>query len=307
MIKLINHKNINKQKWDDCVSESLNPSIFVCSWYLDIVCDDWCALVLNDYEAIFPLAIKSKYKIQVIYQPFFTRYFGLYSKNKISEKMVNEFLNAIPSKFKHIEFNLHENNHFENKIFEVQERKFQILNLNTGYDDLFKHYSENAKRNLKKSKKVELAVSEGVCSKEIVNLFKHAKGKELEVFKTSDYEKLMTLMENCERRKCAESYSVHDSENNLVGAAFFIRNGNHYTYLKSGLTEKGKSFGAMHLIMDSFIKKHSNTMSILDFGGSSVESVARFYKNFGAKDCVYLQVKRDNLPQIIKWVKKIKR
>ncbi|MGZ4117920.1 MAG: hypothetical protein ACXVPY_10580, partial [Bacteroidia bacterium] len=91
MIKFIEHKNIDKQKWDACIQSSSSECIFVYSWYLDIVSDNWAALVLNDYEAVFPIASKSKYKINYIYQPFFTRYFGLYSKNKISEKLINEF------------------------------------------------------------------------------------------------------------------------------------------------------------------------------------------------------------------------
>jgi hypothetical protein len=57
-------------------------------------------------------------------------------------------------------------------------------------------------------------------------------------------------------------------------------------------------------LFDFFIQKHAGTDSLLDFGGSSVETVARFYKNFGAKDCVYLQLKKNTLPGIVKWFSK---
>ena len=129
MIKFVEYKSINKKKWDDCINNSSNASIFVYSWYLDVVCKDWSALILGDYEAVFPLASKSKYKINYLVQPFFTRYFGLFSKSKTSAKMLAEFFDAIPSKFKFSEFCLHESNDVKLKQAELSEKKFQILDL----------------------------------------------------------------------------------------------------------------------------------------------------------------------------------
>ncbi len=60
MINFIEHKKIDKQKWNACIEESSNASIYVYSWYLDAVCENWSSLVLNDYDAVFPLAPKSK-------------------------------------------------------------------------------------------------------------------------------------------------------------------------------------------------------------------------------------------------------
>ena len=76
--------------------------------------------------------------------------------------------------------------------------------------------------------------------------------------------------------------------------------------MKSGVTDNGKSKGAMHLLFDYFIRQNSGKHYLLDFGGSSVDSVARFYKNFGAKDCLYLQVKKNNLSRLVKWVRALK-
>ena len=57
MIHYIQHKDIDFEKWDACVANSFNRLIYGFSWYLDVVCDDWDALVLNDYEAVFPLSL----------------------------------------------------------------------------------------------------------------------------------------------------------------------------------------------------------------------------------------------------------
>ena len=125
MIHYIEQKNIDKKKWDACIQTSTSPSIFVYSWYLDVVCPNWSALILNDYEAVFPLASNSKLSIQYLYQPLFTRYLGVYSKTSITENLVSDFFDAIPKHFKYIEFCIHENNLFNRVDFNKKERLFQ--------------------------------------------------------------------------------------------------------------------------------------------------------------------------------------
>jgi hypothetical protein len=304
MITFKEHKNIDKKKWDTCIQASDNNSIFVLSWYLDIVSPDWTALVLNDYEAVFPLASRSKYKINYLFQPFFSRYFGLYKKKNMPVSEM-EFFKAIPDKFKYIEFCLHENSYFTEKGYQVKDRKFQILDLNLKYEKLRENYSDNAKRNIKKAAKKDFIIRKGVSGKAVVDLFKETKGGELELFKAKDYKTLIGLMDSCKNLNKAESLAVYEKEQ-LIAAAFFMIHDDRYVFLKSGVTDQGKAHGAMHLLMDMFIKEHAGENRKLDFGGSSVETVARFYKSFGAKDCLYLHVKINKLPRLVNWIKSLK-
>jgi len=306
MIKFIEHKNINRKKWDACIAKSVDACVFVYSWYLDAVCENWSALVLNDYEAVFPMAERSKYRIAYLYQPFFTRYFGVYSKHKITEKLVSEFLQAIPEKYKLLEFCLHEQNGLHAKGFETKERKYQLLDIGNKYETIQKHYSDNAKRNIKKALKAGLTIRPDLLPEKVVGLFRETKGNELEVFGAEDYKKLIRLMNACMHNDKGQSIAVYDGDT-LCAAGFFMFSDNRFVFLKSGVSEEGKAKGAMHLLFDYFIRENAGRHYMLDFGGSSVESVARFYKNFGAKDCVYLQVKKSSLPRLLKWVKSLKK
>ena len=306
MIKFVENKNINKKKWDSCINNSSDPSVFSYSWCLDVVCDDWNGLVLNDYEAVFVLASKSKYKIHYLYQPFFTRYFGVFTKLKITSKLVASFFDAIPEKYKYIEFCLHESNTFQSTDLELSEKKFQVLDLKKKHEEIHKNFSDNSKRNIKKAIKAGLKIRPDISPDKIVDLFKTTKGNELEVFNAEDYKKLIQLMNVCNDLKKGQSIAVYD-EGKLCAAAFFMFTNDRFTFLKSGVTNEGKAKGAMHLLFDYFIKQNAGKKYQLDFGGSSVENVARFYKNFDAKDCVYLQVKRNNLPKLVKWVKSLKK
>ncbi len=306
MIKYIEHKGINRKKWDEAITNSSNPSVFAYSWYLDVVCSGWSALILNDYEAVFPIATKSKYKIKYIYQPFFTRYFGVFSKQKVSSKLLSEFLEALPERFRFIEFCLQEGQLLSSKIVETKEKKFQILDLSGKHEQIQKEYSDNAKRNIKKAVKAGLKIRPDIVPAKIVQLFRSTKGNELEVFDAEDYKILVELMNTCNDLKKGQSIAIYDGDT-LCAAGFFMFSNNRFTFLKSGVTDDGKAKGAMHLLFDYFIQNNAGKRYQLDFGGSSVESVARFYKNFGAKDCLYLQVKRNNLPKLVKWVKSLKK
>ncbi|MCE3279422.1 MAG: hypothetical protein K0S44_1613 [Bacteroidetes bacterium] len=303
---IVYSEKVDKKKWDACINSSANSSVFATSAYLDSVCDNWSGLISNDYEAVFPIVWGSKYRIKYVYQPFFTRYFGVYSKTEPSEKLVSDFIQAIPDQFKYMEFCMHEQNSVSDKEIEKKERKFQFLDLNRSYESVFKTYSENAKRSIKKAIKSGAQIKEGIDPNEIVDLFKHTKGRELEVFAAKDYQRLLHLMDVFKKNKSAESIAVYHADGTLSAAGFFLKYKNRYIFLKSGVTEYGKTHGYMHLLFDHFIKKHSESECILDFGGSSVESVARFYNNFGAKDCVYLQVKKNRLPKLVNWIKSLK-
>lgn len=302
MIRFVEHKNIDKQKWDTCIDSSSDSCIFVYSWYLDAVCQNWPALILNDYEAVFPLASKSKYAINYLYQPFFSRYFGVFSKVKLTTGLTADFLKSIPEKYKYIEFCLHDTSDFDLPDYPKIKRKYQLLDLNISYENLYKCYSDNAKRNIKKAVKAGFVIKPGIAPETIVKLFRTTKGEELKTFGTKEFKTLLTLMNKLVEQHKAETLAVYTKENKLCGAAFFMKNKNRFVYLKSGVTDYGKKNGAMHFLFDFFIRKYAGTHDMLDFGGSSVESVARFYKNFGAKDCVYLQLKKNMLPPVVKWI-----
>ena len=94
----------------------------------------------------------------------------MFSKNKISGKLVEEFLSAIPDKFKHIEFCLHEENPINAERNNIKEKKYQLLNLDKKYELIHKDFSDNSKRNIKKAIKAGLKIRPDISPEKIVNL-----------------------------------------------------------------------------------------------------------------------------------------
>jgi hypothetical protein len=71
-IKYLSREELDDVKYNNCIAESTQSNVYAFSWYLDIVSDQWSALILNDYEAVMPLTWNSKFKfLNYAIQPFF--------------------------------------------------------------------------------------------------------------------------------------------------------------------------------------------------------------------------------------------
>ena len=57
-------------------------------------------------------------------------------------------------------------------------------------------------------------------------------------------------------------------------------------------------------MINEFIKDHAGQKLFLDFEGSDVKSVARFYIGFGAVEENYPAIKLNSLPGVVKLFKK---
>src|SRR5687768_17286505 len=99
-IQYLEQKEIDKQKWDRCIDNAADGLIYGYSFYLDSMADDWCGLVLNDYEAVMPLPFRKKFGMRYVYQPAFIAQLGVFGGNG-NKDTYDAFLNAIPASFRY--------------------------------------------------------------------------------------------------------------------------------------------------------------------------------------------------------------
>ncbi len=302
-IQYINHSDLDKSKWDECIEKSSNGIVFAYSWYLDSVFDNWDALVLNDYEAVFPVVKKSKFGLNYLFNPIFALQLGIFSKNEVTNSLVNEFISLIPEKIKLIDIQLNFGNRSDDNSFDISLKKCQFIYLSKSYEEISKKYSTNLKRNLAKARKNNLEIVLSVDNDNLIKLFRENRGDSLKEMKDEQYSRLNSILLKLKQRKLGKIYECW-FENELIASACFSNTNNRIIYIKGGSTQKGREFGAMHLIMDEVIHLNSNSNLIFDFGGSSIEKVARFNYSFGAEDYEYQRLYRNNLPFFIKILKK---
>ncbi len=308
MIKHLKYSEIDKTKWDNCIKNSINGLPYAFSWYLDIVHDDWEALVEDDYISVMPMTISSKYGITYFFQPFFIQQLGVFSIRPLNPDKTLEFVKAIPKRVKMIHFNMnHFNSMTESDIPTLENRNY-LLDLISDYSKIQSSYHNNTKRNLKRAQKNNLSLVKGVKPENIVALFRNDRGRDIDKWKDMHYMRLTRLIYTSMYKGVGTTYGVFSENNDLVSAAFFLKTSSRLIFLFSGNSEIGKQTHGMTYLIDGVIKENSPGMKVLDFEGSNNPGLARFYSGFGAYESNYLQVKINRLNfllrTLISWIKK---
>lgn len=281
MIRFLEHSEIDKDRWNKTATEALNPTIFVDFDFLSIGCPDWCALVEDDYQSIMPLPVRSKLSIKYIFTPFFYNRMGIFSRKEISPKLVKEFINAIPRKYKQVDLFLNENNPCELVDTKTITMISHRMGLSRSYETISRQYSQNTSRNIKSAQKQGLQYSENASIKEIIRLFQQNRGKRKAVhYKKRDYYTLMRMAHHAYNQGILDTIGVM-SEGKIIAGALFLKDFDKSWFWFSGRDNTQADKKAMFFLIDEYVRRHAEQQHILDFNGSMNENVARLYKGFG--------------------------
>jgi len=305
MIRCLEHSSIDKTKWDACIRRSPGGMIYAHAWYLDMVSPGWQALVEGDYESIFPLTWRKKFGWQYLYQPYFTQQLGIFSAGKQpSAQTVSDFLAAIPPRFKLVEIQLNSGNTFHMDAgFTINERLTHHLDLSQPYEKIVSGYSQNLKRNIKEASAHEIELRFDADVSAIIQLLRQNKGAEISNLGDNDYRMAERIMHEAAARKLLTVIAAYH-EGKLCAGAVFLQSDHEYIFFFSATNEEARKTNAMSRIVDYFIRLHSAEEMKLDFEGSMDKNLARYYKSFGSKEVVYLQIRRNTLPAYARWIKK---
>jgi hypothetical protein len=301
-IQYVTYQQLNKTKWDNCIATADNSLIYARSVYLDTMGRHWDALVMNGYEAVMPLTWNKKYGIYYLYQPAFAAHLGVFGKN-ITAGIVNDFLHAIPPKFKYWDIYLNHANYFKLKDFELYERMNYVLPLNEPYENIYKNYRDNIKRNIKKSLQLNCVIKKNFPVDDVIQIAKEHL-KNVAAVSDENFERFKKLYALLNKKHNAVTYGVYSSSNELISSAVFFMDEKRAYYILVGNHPNGKTIGASHALIDAFIKDHAGQNLLLDFEGSDIRNLAFFYSSFGAAEEKYVGIKMNRLPRLLQLIKK---
>ena len=97
-------------------------------------------------------------------------------------------------------------------------------------------------------------------------------------------------MQSLDRMKI---YGVREGAH-LMAAAAFAFSEQRGIFLLSVSSEAGKEHRAMFMVVDRFIRIYAGKLAKLDFEGSNIPSIARFFRGFGARPQVYQRITFEN-------------
>jgi len=305
LIRYITRNEVDSERWNTLIYSVPNGLPYAFTFYLDLVTDkNWHALVLDDYSAVMPLPWRRKAGVNYIYPPYFVQQLGVFSKNDLDEKELSQFVDSIPEKFRFVELNLNINNNFANNNFKSKRKITHHLPLDKAYNFLYKKYNENTRRNLKKAQAANLKIDERISASELIQLFKKEKSKEVKELNRQDYKRLKQLIEYLLQNDHGEIYGVKNRNGEYCAGGFFVKDSRTIINLFPISNEEGRKSASMFLLIDSVIKRYSGSSRVLDFEGSEIAGIARFYKGFGGEEKFFPQLHINRLPKVLKWMKK---
>ncbi len=279
MIKYIKRKDLEVEKYDACIENSLQSKVYAFSWYLDIVAENWDVLVLDDYKAVMPIPWNRKYFIKYALQSFFCQQIGIYSgKKQLKQSSVNLFFQKIPKSILFLNLNVNVG------LSSSTKKTNYELDLEQDYNQIYKNYRKDRIKSLKKASLAELYFQDFDNQVQLIDLYKEVFGYVQHSEKY--FNTIKQVMDFCLQNDLGFVRNVFYREN-LVCVGFFIQYQSRIYYLFSASSKLGKQYGATTFLIDSVIKEYSMEKIVFDFEGSSIPNVASFYKSFGSVKTTY--------------------
>jgi hypothetical protein len=296
----LKHSEIDYLLWDERIENASNSRVYAATWYLDRTAITWDALVWGHYEFVMPLPVKQKLGIKYLYQPLFCQQLGIFPTPSVS--VAEQFYSELMRLFKYSDIQLNSFNLPSKTFHEIEflPRNNFLLHLGTEFKILSEAYSENTRRNIARAEKNQLNFVEGIPMDEYLRFKQSCMSFK---FSKTSLQKLKSIIAFSQYKGMAEITGVYSAGNELCAAVFFCRWKDRLIYMNAASTKEGKDLRAMFLLIDRFVKASAGKNLLLDFEGSMLPGVARFFDGFGAMPEVYYRLKFNRLPVFLRWFK----
>jgi hypothetical protein len=289
-------------KWDACIKSSFNGLIWGFSWYLDIVCPNWDAIIEGDYQKVMPLPFVTKYNQTKIIVPPFVKQLGVFSIDKINHSIVDSFISIIPEKFRKITLVLNDMNKTSIENYKITTIKNYQLDLIQPYQSLFASFSNETQMRLIKSHENNLMIKRTISTEDFISFYKSAEKRSGGKLTKAHEVVLAPLINTLTRFNLAEVHGIYNQSNELCGVSFFLIYLNRLSLMMIAVNDKGSSLFAEYSLVNEFIHLNSNKNVTLDFPQNAKEHWLDFTVGFGAIQTLTSHLSRNNLPFFYKLI-----
>jgi hypothetical protein len=299
-IRYLKQEEVDTVRWDACIDAAPNGRIYAYSYYLNEMADHWDALVLGNYEAVFPLPWRKKWGIRYLYQPPFTAQLGLFGTDVAVQQTA--WLQAIPSSFKFGDLPLNQHHVPADGAFSLYPRRNFVLSLDAPYEALRNGFRENNRRNARKALGMGCFATPDLEVEEVISLA--AAQPQQRTTAAEDFNRFRRIYRTLGERGQTALWGVRSARGELLASCVLLfANGRAY-YILVGNHPNGRTLGASHLLIDALVQAHAGQPLLLDFEGSDLGNLAFFYAGFGATEEIYPQLRLNRLPWWAAWAKR---
>lgn len=282
-IQFLTRNQINDAKWDQAMRAAVNTLPYGYTWYLDALCTRWAGIVVGDYDFILPLPVNRKWGLLYVYQPLFCQQLGVFYKRR-SDAIVSQMLQLAMKRFIFVNLNGNYDN-YQGLLtgLKPKEKTNLIIDLRLTHRELQKNYADNATRNIKKAQKAGLVfeIADPRSYESYVDFYIRHTAVRDRAFKKQHHDMLRKLVHQFIIHNCCKLYVAKTPEGDLCSGAMVVENGNRVIHLMPASNDHARQHGGMQYVMDGVLRHYAESDRVYDFEGSSVATIAQFYKSFG--------------------------
>jgi len=287
-VKYLDRTEIDRNAWNECVKSGSLNWVYAYFEYLDGVCyEQWGALVAFEgtkYAGVFPLPFRKKWgHIHYVYQPNFCQQlgvFGDFDTLSLEGYSTASFLKLIPQRFLRVHLSLHP---FLGDVLGSKKKANFVIPAGFGPEK----FNKDARKNLKNLSSVVYRETSDIWA--VLKIYDEAWGRENMFTWANTYEgfeQSLILLDS-------EYYYAFNAfcDEEIIGAAVFLVSGDRLHYVCGGPTNKGREMGVVHGFIEHVCLKFPTHK--IDLEGSSIPSVAQFYKKFNPEEEHFLRFEQN--------------
>jgi hypothetical protein len=299
-IHYLKHTEIDTKAWDNCIARSFNGTLHACSWYLDLICERWDALVEDQYRSVMPLIIKRHWGAEIIDLPLFSQELGIFSGEPINEIKTRNFIESIPLQFQYYRILLNKFNPLEPNFIPIILRIKYELDLIKPYHRLVENFSPALRSKLNLAMTRRYSLIKGLTPQNVIQFITAHNIPVKKRLSDHNYSLLRTFLAEMIRYKSGELFGILDEQHHLASVALFswfisrLTLEFHFTAI-----DQAQDFPHLFLI-DRFIEKYAETNSTLSFEYPPDRNAPEKYTGFAARESYLTEITANNLPFYLK-------
>lgn len=271
-IKLWSYDQIDPVRWDQAQNKK-GAEIYSSYQYLSIISQgNWSAAILGDYEATVPFICRRKWGlIPYVTMPIFSQ---KYSNNDWTAESWGYLIQKLRSQVVKIDLRT------TLSFFEDDKTRTNfVLHKNTrSYQEIYEGYKKELKRKLKQTQGYEIdKIPQDLA---ISFLQDHPLFRKLTPPRAG---KILDKL--CDHHMLHFIGLHHAGNNELVSVLGYLVYGLEAYILLPYQSVLGKEINGMAILIDYLIQQ--DEFQTINFEGSSIPSIARFYEQFGPEKQIY--------------------
>lgn len=318
---LLHNQDIAPDEWDAFVHQSPQGNIYHLHTYLSNLLPGWQAVMLRDGERIlaaFPFASRSKWGEEYALQPFFAQYLGILFSEKsdsvqkrleFEKKAIQLIHEALPKRLRLLSLNFAPEFDYDLPLIWLGWKPKMLytywVDIRQGYGVFLQSCASHVRREVKKAESAGLTVRCENNPELVVEILKTAKPEALRQIPQRSFDALcqnarhyFALGKSC----CLIGYQ---GEVPIAGIIYFFHQQKMIYYQGSTLPEF-KNTGIMSKIIAESVRLYGEKYHFLDFDGSMIEPIERFFRGFGAypvRYCNFTLNRLRGLPRLAYFLK----